>query len=240
MKLSAILSCVAAQFNPMPVAPQAPAAGGLFGGAAGGMQGILPLLLLGDGLDGSDDLLPLLLLGGGLGGAGGAAGDMSSILPLLLLGDDEITATKMTEICTNAETTTKQTACATAKTAADTTYGTCETAAGTDADALKACKDARQTAYKNAKKEYGKKNKLTDLLLLTSLAGPGGMGAGGMNSILPLLLLGDGLGSSSSSSSDDLLPLLLLSGGLGGGAVDPITGQQAGGLDPLMMMLLLD
>ena len=37
-----------------------------------------------------------------------------------------------------------------------------------------------------------------------------------------------------------LLPLLLLSGGLGGGAVDPITGQQAGGLDPLMMMLLLD
>ncbi|CAG5098155.1 Oidioi.mRNA.OKI2018_I69.XSR.g15415.t1.cds [Oikopleura dioica] len=239
MKLSAILSCVAAQFNPMPVAPQAPAAGGLLGGAAGGMQGILPLLLLGDGLDGSDDLLPLLLLGGGLGGAGGAAGDMSSILPLLLLGDDEITSAKMDEICTNAETTKKQTDCAAAKTAADNAYTTCAGATGATADDIKACEKTRQTAYKAAKSDFGKKNKLTDLLLLTSLAGPGGMGAGGMNSLLPLLLLGDGLGSSS-SSSDDLLPLLLLSGGLGGGAVDPITGQQAGGLDPLMMMLLLD
>jgi len=235
MKLSAILSCVAAQqftpgqFMPQPAAAPAP---GLFGGA-GGMNSILPLLLLGDGLGGSDDLLPLLLLGGGLGGAAGGAGDMSSILPLLLLSDDDITDTKMTEICDAVDDSTKKTACNTAKNDAVTAFAACTKTADE-------CKKDKQTEFTRLKKEYGKNNKLTDLLLLTSLAGPGGLGgAGGMNSILPLLLLGDGLGSSS-SSSDDLLPLLLLSGGLGGGAVDPVTGQATGGMDPLMMMLLLD
>jgi len=234
MKLSAILSCVAAQqFSPGQFMPQpaAPAAGGLFGGA-GGMNSILPLLLLGDGLGGSDDLLPLLLLGGGLGGGAGGAGDMSSILPLLLLGDDDITDSKMTKICDAVDDSTKKAACIAAKDAAIAAHGTCTKSADD-------CTKDKQSAFESAKKEYGKKNKLTDLLLLTSLAGPGGLGgAGGMSSILPLLLLGDGLGSSS-SSSDDLLPLLLLGGGLGGGAVDPVTGQ-AGGMDPLMMMLLLD
>lgn len=235
MKISAILSCVAAQqftspgqFMPQPAAP---AAGGLFGGAAG-MNSILPLLLLGDGLGGSDDLLPLLLLGGGLGGGAGGAGDMSSILPLLLLGDDDITDSKMQEICDAVDDSTKKGACNDAKAAAIAAHGSCTKTADE-------CTKDKQSAFADAKKEYGKKNKLTDLLLLTSLAGPGGLGgAGGMSSILPLLLLGDGLGSSS-SSSDDLLPLLLLGGGLGGGAVDPVTGQ-AGGMDPLMMMLLLD
>lgn len=235
MKLSAILSCVAAQqYTPgqfIPQQPAGPPAGGLFGGA-GGMSSILPLLLLGDGLGGSDDLLPLLLLGGGLGGGAGGAGDMSSILPLLLLGDDDITDTKMKEICDAVDDSNKKTACTAAKDLAIAAFGTCTKTADE-------CKKDKQSAFETAKKEYGKKNKLTDLLLLTSLAGPGGLGgAGGMSSILPLLLLGDGLGSG--SSSDDLLPLLLLGGGLGGGAVDPVTGQAAGGMDPLMMMLLLD
>lgn len=237
MKLSAILSCVAAQFNPGTFTPQAPVApaGGLFGGA-GGMSSILPLLLLGDGLDGSDDLLPLLLLGGGLGGGAGGAGDMSSILPLLLLGDDEISVSKMNEICNKVDDATKKTTCTDAVKTATSAYDTCIGVPKTADE----CEKARQTTFKDLKKTHGKENKLTDLLLLTSLAGPGGMGgAGGMSSILPLLLLGDGLGSGSSSSSD-LLPLLLLSGGLGGGAVDPVTGQAAGGMDPLMMMLLLD
>lgn len=238
MKLSAILSCVAAQYNPGTFTPQAPVApaGGLFGGS-GGMSSILPLLLLGDGLGGSDDLLPLLLLGGGLGGGAGGAGDMSSILPLLLLGDDEISVTKMNDICDDVEDASKKTTCQNEAASATTTYNTCVTAATKTKDE---CEKDRQSTFKDLKKTHGKENKLTDLLLLTSLAGPGGMGgAGGMSSILPLLLLGDGLGSGSSSSSD-LLPLLLLSGGLGGGAVDPVTGQAAGGMDPLMMMLLLD
>lgn len=235
MKLSAILSCVAAQYSAGTFQPQvaaAPAAGGLFGGAAG-MNSILPLLLLGDGLDGSDDLLPFLLLGGGLGGGAGGAGDMSSILPLLLLGDDEITDAKMKEICDAVTDSTKKTTCTTDM---NTAIGATCAAPKTADD----CKKDKQDTFKQLKKTYGKDNKLTDLLLLTSLAGPGGLGgAGGMNSLLPLLLLDDGLGSSSSSSKD-LLPLLLLGGGLGGGAVDPVTGQATGGLDPLMMMLLLD
>merc|ERR1712012_71052 len=136
---------------------------------------------------------------------GGGAGDMNSILPLLLLSDSDLKE---------------------AATKATTDKTTCETAAGTDADKKKKCADDYQTALKKVKKDHAKDSKLTDLLLLTSLAGPGGMGAGGMNSLLPLLLIDGGLGSGSDSS--DLLPLLLLSGGLGGGAVDPITGQQGG------------
>merc|ERR1719203_1886306 len=89
------------------------------------MSSILPLLLLGDGLGGSDDLLPLLLLGGGLGGAACGAGDMSSILPLLLLGDDDITDTKMTDICDAVDYSTKKTACTTAKDAALTVFAAC-------------------------------------------------------------------------------------------------------------------
>merc|ERR1712157_19436 len=146
-----------------------------------------------------------------LGGAAGGAGDMSSILPLLLLSDDDITDTKMTEICDAVDDSAKKIACTNAKDAAVTAFAACTKTADE-------CKKDKQTEFTRLKKEYAKNNKLTDLLLLTSLAGPGGLGgAGGMNSILPLLLL---------------------SGGLGGGAVDPVTGQATGGMDPLMMMLL--
>merc|ERR1712105_283468 len=55
----------------------------------GGLNDLLPLLLLGknDGT-GTDSLLPLLLLSGGLGGKGGKKGGFggNSLLPLLLLG----------------------------------------------------------------------------------------------------------------------------------------------------------
>merc|ERR1719378_1065477 len=53
----------------------------------------------------------------------------------------------------------------------------------------------------------------------------GGMGgdAAGMNSMLPLMLMGD-----SSSGMSDLLPLMMMGG------------NGAAGMDPMMMMLMLD
>merc|ERR1711894_799109 len=112
----------------------------------------------------------------------------------------------MNDICNDVDDATKKNTCQTNAGDATTAYDACVAAATKTKDE---CEKDRQSAFKDLKKTHGKENKLTDLLLLTSLAGPGGMGgAGGMSSILPLLLLGDGLGSSSSSSSD-LLPLLL-------------------------------
>jgi hypothetical protein len=68
---------------------------------------------------------------------------------------------------------------------------------------------------------------MSDLLPLMMMGG--GMGgdaaAGGMNSMLPLMLMGD-----SSSGMSDLLPLMMMGGGMGG----------AGGMDPMMMMLMMD
>merc|ERR1712110_1120599 len=67
---------------------------------------------------------------------------------------------------------------------------------------------------------------MSDLLPLMMMGGGmGGGAAGGMGSMLPLLMMDD------SSSSSDLLPLMMMSGGMGGGA---------GGMDPMMMMLMLD
>merc|ERR1711879_971520 len=68
---------------------------------------------------------------------------------------------------------------------------------------------------------------MSDLLPLMMMGGGMGGAAGGMGSMLPLLMM-DG----SSSSSSDLLPLMMMSGGMGGGA--------AGGMDPMMMMLMMD
>lgn len=57
-----------------------------------------------------------------------------------------------------------------------------------------------------------------------------GAAAGGLNSVLPLLLMKNGGLGGSGSKMESLLPLMMM-GGLGGGA-------QAGGLNPMMLMLM--
>merc|ERR1719461_1583835 len=88
-------------------------------------------------------------------------------------------------------------------------------------------RNAQHIDYDFIKCEGGSSG-MSDLLPLMMMGGGMGGAAGGMGSMLPLLLLSD----SSSSSSSDLLPLMMMSGGMGGGA--------AGGMDPMMMMLMLD
>jgi hypothetical protein len=70
---------------------------------------------------------------------------------------------------------------------------------------------------------------MSDLLPLMMMGGGMGGDASGMNSMLPLMLMGD----SSSSGMSDLLPLMMMGGGMGGAGA-------AGGMDPMMMMLMLD
>ena len=78
-----------------------------------------------------------------------------------------------------------------------------------------------------------KLEKLLPLLLMTSAAPAGAAGAapaaGGMNALLPLLLLKDG-GLGGAGGKLDPMTLLMLSGGLGGGA---------GGMNPMLMMALM-
>lgn len=276
MKLfSAFAGLAAAQFAPQPILPQQPAMGGMGGllpllllgdglgssgstsdmllplmlmggmggGAGGGMESMLPLLLLGDGLGSSsssnDMLLPLMLMGGMGGGMGDPNNPMASMLPLLLLGgDDSIKSdAEIDAICTKTGISVAQAAdCTTKATAYKVASALC-TAAPTDA-----CKSQLNIDEAAIRASVGDSSSNNDLLMMMMLGGMGGAGgAGGMNSMLPLLLLGDGLGSSG-SSNDMLLPLMLM-GGMGGGAVDPVTGQPAAGMagmDPLMMMLLLE
>lgn len=80
----------------------------------------------------------------------------------------------------------------------------------------------------------GNDSKLDSILPLILMQGAaGGAGAGGLNSILPFLLLKDGgLGGAGGSSIEKLLPILAMSGGLGGGA-------GAGAMNPMLMMALL-
>lgn len=78
-----------------------------------------------------------------------------------------------------------------------------------------------------------KLDSILPLILMQGAAG-GGAAAGGLNSILPLLLLSKdgGLGGSGGSSIDKLLPILAMSGGLGGGAA-------GGAMNPMVLMALL-
>merc|ERR1712233_141018 len=89
-----------------------------------GMNSMLPLLLLGDGLGGSgtsgtnDLLLPLMLMGGMGGDPNNPNGGMNSLLPLLLLGDDAYVAkddAALTIVCNGIADIAKKTQCDTAK-----------------------------------------------------------------------------------------------------------------------------
>merc|ERR1712004_459751 len=68
---------------------------------------------------------------------------------------------------------------------------------------------------------------MSDLLPLMMMGGGMGGDASGMGSMLPLMLMGD-----SSSGMSDLLPLMMM-GGMGGAG-------GAGGMNPMMMMLMMD
>lgn len=66
--------------------------GGALGGnaAQGGLQAILPLLLMGDKGGKSKDLLPFLAMTGGLGGAQGQAGAINPMMLMALSGDGDM------------------------------------------------------------------------------------------------------------------------------------------------------
>ena len=71
--------------------------GGAQAGQAGGIQSMLPFLLMGDkdkGGKGSKDLLPLLAMSGGFGGAQGQAGAINPMM-LLAMGDGDIDPTTL-------------------------------------------------------------------------------------------------------------------------------------------------
>merc|ERR1712134_162049 len=195
MKLSfAFMTGLASAQYAQPMYQQQPAMGGM------GNNMLLPLLLMDGGLGGSgssnDLLLPLMLMGG-----------MGGLLPLLLLGGDEVkTPADLTALCATVTDVAKNAACTTAATAYATSHAACM-ATPTDA-----CKAALKVEYATAATAAGASTgSNSDLLLLMAMGGMGGAGgAGDMNSMLPLLLLGDGLGSGSGSSSDLLLPLMLM------------------------------
>lgn len=219
--------------------------GGMGGqpGQAGGMMSnpLMMLALLGDGgLGGSgsnDMLLPLMMMGG----MGGDPNSMNSLLPLLLLGDDGYTPktdAELTVICNGIVDLAENSACNQLKTDYLTAVAACT--AMTDEAAKTTCLAATKTQELAILAKAGQTpSNSNDLLMLMMMGGGmGGGAAGGMNSMLPLLLLDGGLGGSG-GMSDMLLPLMLM----GQPQIDPQTGQPMaggmGGMDPLMMMLLL-
>jgi hypothetical protein len=186
------------------------------------------------------DLLPLMLLGGGMGGDPNNPNAMSSMLPLLLLGDSSsaLSDADATAICDGVDAS-LTVPCAAAVGDYTTASALCVSGAAdydTCVSGLSALEDAIYTAGGKTKS-----SSTSDLMVMMMMGGMGGAGgAGGMNSMLPLLLLGDGLGSGSGGMSDMLLPLMMMQQP----QIDPATGQATaggmGGMDPLMMMLLLD
>merc|ERR1712003_269609 len=239
MKLAAFMTGLASAQYGAPMNYQAQPMAPMGGGGMNNMM--LPLLLLGDnGLSGSgsssDMLLPLMLMGG-MGGAGGDMGGMGGLLPLLLLGDSEyvIPTASLAPKCATITDLTKVAECNTLVAAFDTAAAAC---LATPTDACKADLKVQEAAISVL--AGGSSSSNSDLLLLMAMGGMGGAGgAGGMNSMLPLLLLGDGLGSGSGGMSDMLLPLMLMQQP----QIDPATGQPMagglGGMDPMLTLLML-
>merc|ERR1712088_610954 len=239
MKLAAFMTGLASAQYGAPMNYQAQPMAPMGGGAMNNMM--LPLLLLGDnGLGGSgsssDMLLPLMLMGG-MGGAGGDMGGMGGLLPLLLLGDSEyvIPTASLAPRCATITDLTKVAECNTLVAAFDTAAAAC---LAVPTDACKADLKVQEAAINVL--AGGSSSSNSDLLMLMAMGGMGGAGgAGGMNSMLPLLLLGDGLGSGSGGMSDMLLPLMLMQQP----QIDPATGQPMagglGGMDPMLTLLML-
>lgn len=75
------------------------------------------------------------------------------------------------------------------------------------------------------------------LMMMMMMGGMGG-GAGGMGGMLPLLLMGDGLGSGSGGMDMKTMMLMMMmnGGGMGG---DMSGGMGMGGMNPMMMYLLM-
>merc|ERR1712038_169968 len=222
MKLAAFMTGLASAQYGAPMNYQAQPMAPMGGGAMNNMM--LPLLLLGDnGLGGSgsssDMLLPLMLMGG-MGG-----GDAEYVIPTASLAPKCATITDLTKVAE----------CNTLVAAFDTAAAAC---LATPTDACKADLKVQEAAINVL--AGGSSSSNSDLLLLMAMGGMGGAGgAGGMNSMLPLLLLGDGLGSGSGGMSDMLLPLMLMQQP----QIDPATGQPMagglGGMDPMLTLLML-
>jgi len=227
--------------------------GGGMGGGQGGMGGdmmsnpMMMYLLMKDSDSSSssnDDLLPLMMMSGGMGGGmGGADGGMNPMMMMALLGDDcKVDDSKFSGWAMAGGATTvlnddlkKQIA------KGEKFFIGTSTAAIADADIIDlsafTTKTEAQTieGLKHIQYKYtncengGSSNDLLPLMMMGGGMG-GAPGAGmGMESMLPLLLL-----NKDSSSNNDNLMLAMMMGGMGG--------QQGGmgGMNPMMMMMMLD
>merc|ERR1712066_708240 len=178
------------------------------------MDPMMMMLLLGDDSSSSSSSsmkdLLPLMMMGGMGGAG-AQGGMNPLLMMTLLEDSCAVKNAKTKALTATDAEKK-----------DVARGVkCVDAASK----VIACGDVGDGSYLDydfIKCESGSSG-MSDLLPLMMMGGGMGGDAAGMNSMLPLMLMGD-----SSSGMSDLLPLMMMGG------------NGAAGMDPMMMMLMLD
>ena len=176
------------------------------GTGAGGIQSILPLLLLSNSSLDGDKILPLLLLsglGGGDPNAPGGLGGLQSILPLLLSSNKGLDSVKdiLPLLLLG---------------------GGLSGPGGADPAALNSILPLLLLGNSSIGADK-------DFLLLLALSGGLGAGGGGLGSIAPLLLLST-LGNSTSGDNSDLLGLLIL---LGGGGLGGVGSNPLGGLGPV-------
>jgi len=215
MKLAAILAGANAMNMPMAGTPVnlAPAVGPAM--PAMNMNMLLPLLLSKDG--GMDsDLMMMMMLGGGMGGAGGMGG-MNPLMLSLLFKDDIKSYDTYAGICGKVTDAAKKIEC----------DGNLLKIYDAAKKALDPCGDDCKKAHKDIMALDSSSSGISDMLPFL-LMSQGGM-AGGMNSILPLLLL-----DNKNDDNKDLLMMMMLSqGGMAGGMAGGM-----GGINPLMLSLL--
>jgi len=230
-------------YNAQPAAAPAP---------MGGMDPMMMMLMLGDSKSSTKDLLPLMMMSGGMGGAG--AGGMDPMMMMLLLGDDSSSSSSsssmkdllplmmmggmggagaqggmnpllmMSLLEDSCEVKNAKTKALTATDAEKKDVARGVKCVDTASKVI-ACGDVGDGSYIDydfIKCESGSSG-MSDLLPLMMMGGGMGGDAAGMNSMLPLMLMGD-----SSSGMSDLLPLMMMGG------------NGAAGMDPMMMMLMLD
>jgi hypothetical protein len=160
-----------------------------------------------------------MMMSGGMGGAGGAQGGMNPLLMMSLMEDS--CEVKLAAITALTGTDDDKKALAKGEKCFDSSTNTIAPCAGT------VTLNGNYIDYNFIKCESGSGSGMSDLLPLMMMGGGMGGDASGMGSMLPLMLMGD-----SSGGMSDLLPLMMM-GGMGGAG-------GAGGMDPMMMMLMMD
>lgn len=199
-------------------------------GGAGGLGGMDPMMLmmLMDGDSDMSDLLPLMMMGGGAGGAGG----MNPLLMMSLLGDSCKPKGDLFDALESGDTEVDDDLKKELAAGEKFYIGTAPTVNAADlvtsSHAFTTSEATIAQAYLDfdyQKCSAGGSSGLSDLLPLMMMGG--GAGAGGMDPMMLMMLMGDG-------DMSDMLPLLMM-GGLGGGAA----GGAAPAMDPMMLMMLM-